>query len=168
MIEDLSKYGIAYPELSVDIVNYFRNNEIHSRFYEQIKQHLGDGLAAKTAKNTLDFADHYKNKYKELDRQDVMLQPKTISKICNKLCDIGILTRIQIAGFNTLSGDEYYYEMPTSIKNTIAIQKYLNNRVYGFKYIYESFKNNVLPIYVYNKADKNNKQEHVLKLLLVL
>lgn len=93
---------------------------------------------------------------------------KTISKICNKLCDIGILTRIQIAGFNTLSGDEYYYEMPTSIKNTIAIQKYLNNRVYGFKYIYESFKNNVLPIYVYNKADKNNKQEHVLKLLLVL
>lgn len=154
MLDDLSKYGIEYPELCVDIVNYFRNDQIHSMLYEQIKLRLGDGLAAKTAKSTLDFAQYYKTKYKELNGQDVMLQPKTISKICNRLCNIGVLSRIHITGFNTLFGDEYYYEMPHNIPNTIANQKFLNYRVYGFKYIYESYKNNVLPINVYNKESK--------------
>lgn len=154
MLDDLSKYGIEYPELCVDIVNYFRNDQIHSMLYEQIKLRLGDGLAAKTAKSTLDFAQYYKTKYKELNGQDVMLQPKTISKICNRLCNIGVLSRIHITGFNTLFGDEYYYEMPQNIPNTIANQKFLNYRVYGFKYIYESYKNNVLPINVYNKESK--------------
>ena len=154
MLDDLSKYGIEDPELCVDIVNYFRNDQIHSMLYEQIKLRLGDGLAAKTAKSTLDFAQYYKTKYKELNGQDVMLQPKTISKICNRLCNIGVLSRIHITGFNTLFGDEYYYEMPHNIPNTIANQKFLNYRVYGFKYIYESYKNNVLPINVYNKESK--------------
>ena len=56
-----------------------------------------------------------------------------------------------------LFGEEFYYEMQKNIPNTITTQKYLNNRVYGFKYIYQSYKNNVLPIYVYNK--KKQKQQ---------
>lgn len=42
MIDDLSKYGIAYPELCIDIVNYFRNEHIHSMLYEKLKQHFGE------------------------------------------------------------------------------------------------------------------------------
>ena len=151
MVDDLSKYGIAYPELCVDIVNYFRNDKIQSKSYNILKQHLGDGLAAKIAKSTLDFADNFRDKYKELDKPNIMLQPKTISKICDVLCNIGVLSKIRIAGLNMLFGEEFYYEMPTNIPNTIVYQKYFNNRVYGFKYIYQSYKDNVLPIYVYNR-----------------
>lgn len=157
MLDDLSKYGVAYPELCIDIVNYFRNEHIHSMLYEKLKQHLGNGLVANIAKSTLDFANNYRDKYKELSIPNTMLQPKTISKICEILCNIGVLSKIHVAGFNTLFGEEFYYEMPTSIPNTIVYQKYLNNMVYGFKYIYQSYKDNVLPIYVYNNETKKQQ-----------
>ncbi|MCQ2965809.1 MAG: serine protease [Alphaproteobacteria bacterium] len=157
MIDDLSKYGIKYPELCVDIVNFFRSNEIHSMHYKQLKQRLGDGLAAEIVKNTLDFAQHYGTKYREIDEQAIVLQPKTISRICNKLCDFNILSKIQVAGFNTMFDDEFYYAIAEIIPNTIANQKCLNNIVYGFKYIYQSYQNNVLPIFV---CSKENKEQH--------
>lgn len=151
MVEDISKYGIAYPELCVDIVNYFGNDKIRSKSYEILKQRLGDGLAAKIAKSTLDFALYFGNKYKKLDNYNTIIQPKTISKICDILCNLNVLSKIHVAGFNTFFEEEFYYKIPKNIPNTIDYQKYLNNRVYGFKYIYQSYKNNVLPIYVYNK-----------------
>ena len=62
MLDDLSKYGIEYPELCVDIVNYFCNDQIHSRLHERLRLSLGDGMIANTVKSTLDFADYYKDK----------------------------------------------------------------------------------------------------------
>lgn len=157
MVEDISKYGIAYPELCVDIVNYFGNDKIRSKSYEILKKHLGDGLAAKIAKSTSDFALYFGNKYKELDNSNTIIQPKTISKICNILCNLNVLSKIHVAGFNTLFEEEFYYKIPKNIPNTIDYQKYFNNRVYGFKYIYQSYKNNVLPIYVYNNQTGKQK-----------
>lgn len=157
MFGDLSKYGIRYPELCVDIINYFCNDQIHSKSYDKLQYALGNGLVAKIAKSTMEFADYYGNKYKELDNLNLIIQPKTVSKICNILCDLNFLSKVKIAGFNTILGEEFYYEMPKKIPNTITCQKYLNNMVYGFKYIYQSYKDNVLPIYVYNK--KTGKQQ---------
>lgn len=149
---------MKYPELCIDIVNYFCDDKIHSMLYEILKKSLGDGLLAKSAKSTMDFAEHFREKYKEIDEPDLILQPKTISKICNILCDLNILSKVQITGFNTIFDNDFYFGIKKEIPNTITFQKYFNNRVYGFKYIYESYKKNVLPIYVCNK---DKKEQHI-------
>lgn len=157
MVEDLSKYGIIYPELCLDIINFFSNDKIQSMLYEVIVKKLGKGILAPRVKSSLDFSEYFKNKYHDLNIQDVMIQPKTISKICKRLCDLGILSEINIAGMNTVIGENFYYRLSELVSNTIVYQKYLNNRVYGFKYIYQSYKDNVLPIYVYNNETKKQQ-----------
>lgn len=152
MFTDLSVYGRKYPNLVVDILNYFADSAIHSNHYNALKNALGDGLAAKQAKSPEDFAIEFsqrQRKYFEITEngEELMLQPHTISKICEILCDNNLLNKIIPRGFNLMFNSCYYLRVESKIEKPFIIEC-LNNLVYGFKYMYESAKKSVLPVHV--------------------
>lgn len=152
MLTDLSEYGIKYPNLVADIINFFADTEIHSTSYKGLKVALGDGLAAKQAKSPEDFMLEFsknRRKYFEItdNGRELFLQPRTISKICEILCENDIINRVMPRGFNLIFEYGYYMRSGPKIDNPLVIE-YLNNMVYGFKYMYETAKKGVLPVHI--------------------
>ena len=58
---------------------------------------------------------------------------------------------------NLILNENFYYRNGDMLDSSPFIQSYLNNIVYGFKYIYETNKKNVLPLYVYSKKDRKHQ-----------
>ena len=156
--KDLSILGIKYPDLCWDIVSFFSNPEIPSIYQTTLYKSLGEGLLAKVVKSSVDFAAKFSQKYTDFSENST-IQPFTISKICDILCEHNILTKVSIAGFSLAFGENFYYKLDP-ISNEPYIKRHINSLVFGFKYIYESNKKNVLPICVYNDNADEEKNKY--------
>lgn len=128
------KMWVTYPDLIVKILDYFNVSN------------KSDNINKKTV---LKFALNFK-----ADDNSLTINPVYIEKICDKLCLAGILICIKHGtGINYdgvylfISKDNDFYQ---KCKNGLTY--YLNSTVYGFEYIYSSFKKNMLPI-VYKGSD---------------
>ena len=147
-VDDLSKYGIKYPGLCLEIWNFFNDSTIQSMFYKNLRQMMGDGVGAKNTKSSLDFSTKFGSKYKDPDDDSIMIQPRVVSKICDILCENNMLSKMHIGGFNLSDGESFYFGFAEKqIHINVSNQRYFNNIVYGFKYLYEANKINVLPVY---------------------
>ncbi len=151
---NLSKYGKKYPYLIWDIWHFFADVSIKSMLAERLEnQGVHPDLYFKCS---MDFSEKYKNTYHEISERDGngLIQPRTISKICDILCKNGMMSKVLIGGFNGFDGDTKFYKASSQkTKGSILGDKeffarYLNNIVYGFPYIYESNTKNVRPVWV--------------------
>lgn len=153
MIEELSAYCIKYPNLCIDIWNFFHDDSVKSIYHDIMIKRIGDGLLSKTAKTPLDFINAHQ--YKDLTEK-YLLQPNIVNAICKQLCAYNMLDSINIYGINVFgSGGSFYWGAKENpLPHNTAIQRYFNSRVGGFKYIYEFNKNVIFPIHIYS-TEKN-------------
>ncbi len=150
MIEELSAYCIKYPNLCIDIWNFFHDDSVQSLYYDIMIKRIGEGLLSKTAKTPLDFISTHQ--YKNLT-EELPLQPNIVNAICKQLCAYNMLDTINIHGINLFGSEGNFYWGPKKdpFPYKTAIQRYFNSRIGGFKYIYEFNKNVIyFPIHVYN------------------
>lgn len=147
-----NEYGLKYPYLGWDIWQFFADYEIKSILIKDLEQ---KGFNPSYApKCILDFCSSFKDKYYEIDTQGVPIQPRTVVKVCEKLCENGILRKVTPSGFNNFDNTGNFYDSGLrGTKDEISKNKELfsrswNNLIYGFPYIYESNKDNVRPIWV--------------------
>jgi hypothetical protein len=141
------EFGLKYPYLVYDIWDFYCNNKI-SGIHSDIIKRKGINTDVFQPKCTLDFLNSFSNIYKELN-SDVPIQPWTIAKICDKLCDHRYLQKFETAGFNNIDKvTNFYYGNINKKGDREILSNIFNSVVFGFQYIYDYNKNNVLPIYV--------------------
>lgn len=139
MIEFLD-YDILLPELVYDVVDYFR---------------ISNNIKPVKDKTVLDYCLKFADKY-SLPEGD-QIQPSVVYKICDNLAKKGILNRIGLglsglpefsANFMFISkDDEFFLSKHPSLVFT------LNCMAYGFRYIYNEYRQYVLPIVVKKDED---------------
>ena len=158
----LDEYGKKYPDLIWNIWLFFADRSIKSSYIKILEQRGWNPDFA--PKCSLDFSIKFGKEYEEISSRGngIMLQPKTVSKICDKLCEKGVMSKIIVGSLNTQDGEMNFYEVLLQksiseyLKDKEMLSRHLNNLVYGFPYIYESNKNNVRPIWV----KKNNRMSN--------
>lgn len=136
MIEFLD-YDIKNPELVYDIVDYFRVN---------------NRVRAVKDKSIIDYCSTSRFNNTPL-ANDEMVQPRVVQIICENLVKKGVLNCIK-SGQGFAGADSNYLYMPQN--DELFLQKHpsfilrLNCMAYGFPYIYNAYKNIVLPVIVKN------------------
>ena len=117
-----------YPDLIVKILDYFDGT---------------NNFNGKNEKTVFKFAQNFVS-----NDNSLIIDPAYIEKNCDRLCFAGIL--ICVKHGTGISYNGVYLFLP---KDNGIYQKYkhnltyhLNSIVYGFEYIYSSFKKNMLPI----------------------
>lgn len=128
-MKEYNNYDIDYPELIIDIINYFR---------------LGNGEPSK--KSILEFCTS--NRAATHTNKPILYDPQIINRICQRLCERGLMSIIQSDGglgmknnYLTAIRDENSF-----YKNNERNQIYYNSIVYGFEYIYNFYKTMVVPL----------------------
>lgn len=138
-MEEFRDYDIRFPELVYDIVDYFR---VGNRIKEPIK------------KSVIDYC--YNSRFNSPAPHREIIQPDTVHRICEILTRKRILkcTRIGtgIEGF-----DSNYMFLPQNesgfLQKHPAVVYRLNCLVYGFRYIYATYRDYVLPVVVKHNND---------------
>lgn len=136
MIEFLD-YDIKFPDLVYDIVDYFRaNNNVKEPRYKSILDYCSTSQFSKSS--TINGE---------------MIQPRVVQIICENLVRKGELNCIK-SGHGFAGVDSNYLYLPKSdevfLKKLPAAILRLNCMAYGFPYIYNAYKNIVLPVIVKN------------------
>lgn len=135
-MKEFRDYDILYPELVYDVLNYFR---------------LGNEFMPTQDKTIMDFCNT--SRY---SKPGDVIQPDTIHVICEQLVRKGSLSNITSKigppdHFSNYlfccSNDEVFLQ-----KHPILIHK-LNCMVYGFRYIYNRYRNLVLPVVTKTSGD---------------
>lgn len=129
-MEQLFEYYKKYPELILDILEYFWLD------------------ADLNKKNIIEFCSH--NRYGEVFQPDIVL------RICDKLAENRVMSLIFRGG--TLEGKTSYSFVWRKGKEKWEESKYAflhhyNSMVYGFEYIYHYFSDKVIPIVAYKGGD---------------
>lgn len=126
-MKDFYDYDLKYPMLVMDILEYF-DISYGMKDTSVLKFCEATGIPVKGGKE-----------YK--------YQPAIINKICQRLCDknkMSVLRNDGNLGFNNNYGIFVDKEMWNSNKKQMQI--YFNSLVYGFSYIYNLYKEVVVPI----------------------
>lgn len=129
-MEQLFEYYKKYPELILDILEYFWLD------------------ADLNKKNIIEFCSH--NRYGEVFQPDIVL------RICDKLAENRVMSLIFRGG--PLEGKTSYSFVWRKGKEKWEESKYAflhhyNSMVYGFEYIYHYFSDKVIPIVAYKGGD---------------
>ena len=128
-MKEFLDYDIKYPDLVLDIVNYFS---------------LGNGIPKQ--KSVQGFVTSYK-----VPKGENPIQPEIVGRICERLCEcrrMSCLSRGSIMSFN----DNY---LCTGIAQEKLVhfrsfyRTLYNSIIYGFEYIYKNSLPNVLPLIAY-------------------
>lgn len=138
-MKEYRDYDILLPDLVYDILDYFR---------------VGNDIMPSAEKSVLNYCQTSLLR-KDLPMGD-QIQPYTIYKICENLVKKGYLNRLG-ANVGILGMKANYLYLPK--KEDVFLNKspelvfHLNCLAYGFRYIYESYCNYVLPIVVKKSGD---------------
>lgn len=127
-------YDIRYPDLVYDIVDYFR---IGNKIKEPIK------------KSVIDYCEN--SRFNTQEPNGEMIQPDIVYKICEILTNKRVL-RCTRVGVGIKGLDSNYIFLPGNdekfLKKHPVVVNRLNCLVYGFRYIYEKYREHVLPVIV--------------------
>ncbi len=121
-------YDEKFPGVIIEILEYF---EITNRESGNIKD-----------RSILKFCE------RGISEGGVIYQPQIISRICKRLCDCGQMECLQSQGGIGLN-DNYLFILNRKDffnGNKEKFQHYYNSMVYGFEYIYNTYKNLVIPV----------------------
>ena len=127
-MDEFYDYDLKYPSLIMDIIEYFDiSYGIKDR--SVLKFCEDTGISVKGGVNYI-------------------YQPAIINKICQKLCDKNEMSVIRTdgnLGFNNSYGF-FIHDREQWNSNREQIQVYFNSLVYGFRYIYNLYKDIVIPL----------------------
>jgi serine protease Do len=126
---DITDYSKHYPLLPYELCLFF--SEIADR--------------KRVDKNLFDFCMYYKDKYKTKE----LPQPSVVARICDLLTNNDTLTVIRKAGINSMDNSYFCLLREEAKTNPFKIElfnKKLSFLIYGFKYIYESYRKYVKPV----------------------
>lgn len=132
-MEEFRDYDIRFPELVYDIVNYFREG---NRVKEPMKKSILDYCSSSRFNTTAHGRE--------------IIQPDVVHRICEILTQKRVLLCTRVGGMESLTAN--YLFLPANEEN--FLQKHpatvyrLNCTVYGFRYIYSTYREHVLPIVV--------------------
>ena len=127
-MEEFDDYDKKYPNPIIEILDYFK---------------IGSGAGEKSIYK---FCELHGNK----TNGGVLwkYQPEVVSRICQQLCKKNKLSTLRSGsslGFNDNYGfvirDQQYWE-----QNYVKLRHYYNSLVYGFEYIYDFYKELVIPL----------------------
>lgn len=128
-MEEFRDYDIKYPDLVLSIIRYFS---------------IGNGNISK--KSVSDFC---LNSYKTPQGEEIV-QPEIVAKICDILCRHGKMSCIKNGtAMGLYNNYGIIFNEPASSKLK-SVKVYYNSIVYGFEYIYNQYKNSVLPLVAYS------------------
>lgn len=138
-MEEFRDYDIRFPELVYDIVDYFR---------------IGNRVKEPVQKSVIDYCNNSRFNTPEPNKE--IIQPDTVHRICEHLTEKRVLfcTRVGtgIEGF-----DSNYFFLPTNesefLQKHPSVVNSLNCLVYGFRYIYSTYREYVLPVIVKKDGD---------------
>lgn len=125
-------YDKLYPELIVDIINYFSlDKNINNKSIQE--------FCLKNSKSV---------------QSNDCIQPEVVAKICDKLVDYNIMSCICRNGLMSLDNK---YATAKQIDNSERHKQnfLLSSIVYGFEYIYRHYKDKVLPIVAEKDGNKS-------------
>lgn len=132
IMEYFDSYDQKYPDLIISILDYF---EISG------KKAIGN-------KSVLDFCEQYKIEDENGHGHSYKFQPQIVDRICKKLCECGQMSCIKNDGGLGLNNNYiyFYYKKEFFYENKERLRYYFNSMVYGFEYIYQMYKNIVIPL----------------------
>lgn len=133
-MKDFNDYDIKYPELIIDILEYFWFDSDFNN------------------KTVMGFVSN--NKY-TIQGQSAAIQPQIVVKICEILTKCNILSVNRRGGaldmgncYSFVCRDKEYWSA-----NKLKMRHYYNSLVYGFEYIYKFYQDKVIPILAYKEDD---------------
>lgn len=121
-------YNYKYPNLIMEILKYFE---------------FSDSVNGKSVQK---FCEKYgENTGKQIK---YIYNPIVIDKICKKLCDNNIMSAITTMDALGMKNNYCYVKRNKNFweNNRKQIDIYCNSKVYGFEYIYEIYKDIVVPL----------------------
>ncbi len=138
-MEEFRNYDTRFPELVYDIVDYFR---------------IGNRVKEPAKKSVVDYCNNSRFNTSAPDRE--LIQPDTVHRICKILTEKRVMSCIRV-GIGLEGFDSNYLFLPA--KEEFFLQKHpatiyrLNCLVYGFRYIYSTYREQVLPVIVRHNDD---------------
>lgn len=137
----MENYSKLYPKLPIEIILFFSNIE---KINQKIKH-----------KTLIEFVEYYKEKYNTNEYP----QPRIIASICEKLVENNQLSVLKREGIDSFNNSYICFQKNNTLKENIQLQDIYNNvlscLIYGFKFIYNLYKEHVLAIeYTDEKGDK--------------
>ena len=137
MVQFFDDYDVKYPDLVMDIVEFFSaKNRGKINEYKKSKK-LGPIFC---------FIEKYKDTTDPNGPYPV--QPSIVERICSKLCSLGIMERLR-SNSNLAQLDDFIHFLDINCNDEITRERnsqMLNSLVYGFEYIYKTYKAKVKPI----------------------
>lgn len=131
-MEDLQNYSTLYPDIPSEIILFFSENVT-----------VNNKIAPKKIN---EFCTFYQKKYSSR----VSPQPRIIVRICEIFCENNRLSNVHRGGIDGMDNsylgilkDDTIIEIPLF---ELYLKKHLNYLIYGFKYIYQDYKQYVLPV----------------------
>ena len=138
-MEDFRDYDIRFPELVYDIVDYFR---------------IGNRVKEPVHKSVIDYCNNSRFNIPAPNRE--IIQPDTVHRICELLTKKRVLNCTRV-GTGIEGVDSNYLFLPTNesgfLQKHPAVVYRLNCLVYGFRYIYSTYREYVLPVIVKKDGD---------------
>lgn len=126
-MKEFLDYDISYPDLVLRILEFF-----------SLK-------GAEKEKELWEFCSQY-----EVPKGEQKLQPRIISRICDRFCDMGKMVCVRRQGAMGLHNAYYSKPLDESLlaQYRDVFQHQFNSRIYGFEYIYRHYKSRTIPIIV--------------------
>lgn len=139
MMEEFRDYDIRFPELIYDIVDYFR---------------IGNRVKEPTQKSVIDYCINSRFNTPAPDKE--IIQPDTVHRICELLAEKRILNCTRVGtGIEGLNSNYLFLPQDEDVflQKHQALVNRLNCLVYGFRYIYSTYREYVLPVIVKKNGD---------------
>ena len=136
----IENYPIEYEFLPIELMIFFSETN--------------EGQGGKRITRTIrEFCDYYKSKYNTTE----LPQPRIVSILCDKLVANNKLSSFNKGGFDNMDNSYLCMLQDKSFISNQILFKLRNvqfsSELYGFKYIYEYYKNYTLPIIHTNKEN---------------
>lgn len=133
-MKEFRDYDILFPELVYDIIDYFR---------------VGNGPKRTSDKTVMDYCET--SKFSKKGPNPDLIQPDTVNAICQNLSKKGVLNCVR-AGTRMGGWDSNYLFLANNIEFFLeknpAFVFWLNCKAYGLRFIYNTYRQYVLPIIV--------------------
>ena len=131
-MDDLINYSTLYPEIPYEIISFFSKNEpVDNKI---------------VPKKVMDFCTFYQKKYPA----KAFPQPRIIVKICDIFCENHQLSVVHRGGIDGTDNSYYGILRDNKINESPFLELYFKKKldyiVYGFKHIYQDYKQYVLPV----------------------
>ena len=124
-------YDKKYPDLIIMILEYFSTS---------------NSVPAVNDKSIIGFCEQHT--VTNQNEHTYIFQPHIVDRICKKLCECGQLTCIRNDGGLGLKNNYMFLLNRKDLfdENKKRLTYYYNSMVYGFEYIYQMYRNSVVPL----------------------